>query len=424
MSPDVRNRKKRLEQTLASQSMDNFGFQSTYSNSHQNYYPQALALNQSFNAGDIGMQQFFTPAHESSVQHNLNHSQNFNIAPNRERNTTSGFYQDMRDSNFSTLQQTFRKNAKPFIPRAKQNKGTLNFETAKSPDTARLPNFQNTMQFSRKDFSKFSVKKLPVQPSGEKEKMTSGDQNYKRSLQENSLKNTFSLASSKDISSVTKFRRNNLWRNKSRQINISGVRTDMTRDLIEKLQSIGEIIELKMKWLERGDMQVKFKDEASARQAMEELDGIVIDGSRLQVTRAFQLQPTFRNRLKGVYQQTWLQQIKEDEDSDDPDQITSNSGQSFPQTIDDISEDNHEIIEKNINDIIDNEDDQNHEENFAQNHQPPHEQNLNFYGKEHYNQPEFNENWNQMNDVGFYRQEDMANRFPESMGYGQQDYNM
>jgi RNA recognition motif-containing protein len=93
-------------------------------------------------------------------------------------------------------------------------------------------------------------------------------------------------------------------------------------------------------------MQVKFKDEKSAREAMERLDGMEINGVKLQVTQVFQLIGSFKLKFGRNFNQTRLQQIKESEDSDDADPESSNDNESYPHTIEEDENDNHEQIEK------------------------------------------------------------------------------
>lgn len=132
----------------------------------------------------------------------------------------------------------------------------------------------------------------------------------------------------KGDSSVQKFRRKNLLRTKSRVIKISGVNKGMTGDLHSQLQKIGDVVELQMKWLSQGDMQVKFKDEKSAREAMMFLDGMEMNGSKLQVTQVFQIVHPFAGKLRRVFPQTKLGLIKESEDSDDQEKISLDEDKS------------------------------------------------------------------------------------------------
>lgn len=132
----------------------------------------------------------------------------------------------------------------------------------------------------------------------------------------------------KGDTSGQRFRRKGLLRNKSRVIKISGVNKGMTGDLHSELQKIGDVVELQMKWVSRGDMQVKFKDEKSAREAMDRLDGKEIKGSKLQVTQVFQIVVPFGGKNKRGFPQTKLGLIKESEDSDDPERISSEEDKS------------------------------------------------------------------------------------------------
>lgn len=69
-------------------------------------------------------------------------------------------------------------------------------------------------------------------------------------------------------------------------------------------------------------MQVKFKDEKSAKEAMTLLDGKEMNGSKLQVTQVFQLN-SFKSRSKFNFHKTKLGLIKESEDSDEPERVSS-----------------------------------------------------------------------------------------------------
>lgn len=140
------------------------------------------------------------------------------------------------------------------------------------------------------------------------------------------------------------FRRKNFIRNKSKVIKISGVTQDMTPIIHKELNNIGEVVELQMKWLNQGDMQVKFRDAKSAREAMELLDGMELNGSKLQVTQVFQLQ--FNKRLKASFPTTKLQLIKEDDDSEDADPPSNGENNSFPTNGNDSEKESHEQIEK------------------------------------------------------------------------------
>ena len=68
----------------------------------------------------------------------------------------------------------------------------------------------------------------------------------------------------------------------------------------------------------------------SARKAMDQLDGMEINGSKLQVTQIFHLLP-FKQKFKTKFHQTKLGLIKESEDSDDADPASSNENSEIYQ---------------------------------------------------------------------------------------------
>ena len=170
----------------------------------------------------------------------------------------------------------------------------------------------------------------------------------------------------KGDSPVQKFRRKNILRNKSKVIKISGVNKDITTELYNLLQNIGDIIELKTKWVNRGDMQVKFKDEKSAKKAMDKLDGMVINGCKLQVTQVFPIFASLNAKNKAGFHQTKLGLIKESEDSDEPDRGSSEDDKSSLQKIEETENESFEQIEKNITDIIDTNEDETEDEKDRQ----------------------------------------------------------
>jgi hypothetical protein len=304
-SPILDNSKKIAQQNLVSQSFDNFNLEQKFINDQrkQEYYQHPPMLNQSFNAGDAGMHQYFTPGHHNRMQNNPMQPQGFNMTQDQFRNTTNGFYPDVKQrTGFTSLQQSHKMGTRCFVPSNRQYKTNVPLQNAKSPCTARVPSLGNTAQWGLK------VNKIS--------------------------------------SSVKKFRRNNLMRNKSKEIKISGVTPEITPSIHQELLKIGDITELKMKWLNRGDMQVKFRDEKSAREAMERLDGMEINGTKLQVTQVFQLLGSFKLKFGRNFNQTRLQQIKESEDSDDADPESSNDNDSYPQIVEEDENDNIEQIEK------------------------------------------------------------------------------
>ena len=86
----------------------------------------------------------------------------------------------------------------------------------------------------------------------------------------------------------------------------------------------------------------------SARKAMDVLDGMEINGSKLQVTQIFHLLP-FKPKLKTKFHQTKLGLIKESEDSDEPDPASSNENSEIDQ-LPPIQEDNNNYS-KNLQEI-------------------------------------------------------------------------
>lgn len=311
-SPDIRHRAK-AQQNQVSQSFDNFNMEQRFYNEQkrQNYYNQNYMMNQSYNSGDFGGQQYYTQNQFQPMEHS---SQGFSMTPNQYPRSAGGYYPDMRASTgYSAMQQSYRQGTRQFFPSNSQNRVNMSFGNTQSPDNLCIKG-QN----------------IPLSRAPINSKLKTGAQN---------------------------FRSNNILRKKSKVIKISGVKPEMTPDLHHQLQKIGDIVELQMKWLARGDMQVKFKDEKSAREAMEVLDGMEMNGSKLQVTQVFHLLG-FKRNLKMPFRQTPLGLIKESEDSDSGDPNSSNEEQtSYPATIEESEKENQEQIEKNINDLIDNTED-------------------------------------------------------------------
>ena len=112
------------------------------------------------------------------------------------------------------------------------------------------------------------------------------------------------------------------------------------------LDEIGEILELKMKWLKRGDMQVKFKREESAKKAMEIFDGMEMDGTKLQVTQVFQLLPSFKPKFGKVFHKTELQMINETEDNSEGEKVSGSDNEQYSPLAKKLENENHERIEK------------------------------------------------------------------------------
>lgn len=210
-------------------------------------------------------------------------------------------------------------------------------------------------------------------------------------------------------SSVSKFRKHNLNKKRSKEIKISGVTSKgMSSVLHQKLNEIGEIIELKMKWLNRGDMQVKFKHEESAKKAMELFDGMEMEGTKLQVTQVFQLLPSFKPKFGKVFRQTCLQQIKEDEDSSEGEKASSSENdKNSPQALQKKLE-NHKLIERNINDLIDSE--VTEEKSDTKGKEKANQLNLQDMGLD--SQFSNNQNWEE--DFQYYNQEDMSNNYDQN----------
>jgi hypothetical protein len=163
------------------------------------------------------------------------------------------------------------------------------------------------------------------------------------------------------------------------------VSKDKTVELYNKLQSMGDVIEVKTKRVNKGDMQVKFKDEKSVQDAIVLLNGMetkdskelshtyilfyTLDyisnekeywlvGSRDYTRRTGDPSNTvIKPKNKMGFHQTKLGLIKESEDSDEPDRYSSDERSPLKQ-IEEADNENFEQIEKNISDIIDTNDDE------------------------------------------------------------------
>lgn len=211
----------------------------------------------------------------------------FNPPQNQHPQTANSFYPEMKQKSLiSSLRHSYNRGTRHFVPSNRNPAPNISLESSKSPDTLKLPD--------QGQYPQWNVKPRVTTP-------------------------------------VMSFRRKNFLRNKSKVIKISGVTHSMTPAIHTELNKVGEIIELQMKWLNQGDMQVKFRNEKSAKEAMDLLDGMEINGSKLQVTQVFQLE--FNRRLKPNFHKTKLQLIKESEDSDDADPPSSNENNALPETI-------------------------------------------------------------------------------------------
>mmetsp|Transcript_24422 Transcript_24422/g.24317 ORF Transcript_24422/g.24317 Transcript_24422/m.24317 type:complete len:242 (-) Transcript_24422:1634-2359(-) len=165
--------------------------------------------------------------------------------------------------------------------------------------------------------------------------------------------------------SLGKLRKPDFLKTPSSEIMISGIHTrELSSYLHHELEKIGEIVEIKMKWLKSGDMLVKFADPNSAKKAMAVFDGIYLWGAKLKVTQILKLKNVFKPKIGRFLNKTkLLPQIKENEESSDGEKVSSSENEKYsPTSIIDNEEDTLELIKKNITDLIDNEDPQDNEE--------------------------------------------------------------
>ena len=99
---------------------------------------------------------------------------------------------------------------------------------------------------------------------------------------------------------------------------------------------------------------------------MDKLDGMVINGCKLQVTQVFPIFASLNANNKAGFHQTKLGLIKESEDSDEPDRGSSEDDKSSLQKIEETENESFEQIEKNITDIIDTNEDETEDEKDRQ----------------------------------------------------------
>jgi hypothetical protein len=164
-------------------------------------------------------------------------------------------------------------------------------------------------------------------------------------------------------------------------------------------------------------MQVKFKDEKSAKEAMDQLDGMEIGGSKLQVTQIFLLR-SFNPKPKNLMRCSTLSKIQESKDSDDSDLNISNENDSFPPTIEE--DDHRDKIEKNITDLIDTNDDTENKDTDSKDYNISHPSGYYEMGiGDHYN-PHYDQ-WNNIDNMGYSVPQNSEN-YSENLMYDQNDY--
>lgn len=305
--------KNKVSKDLVSQSFDKFQAEQVNRLEYRGQqYPNQQNLNQSYNPDQMRMSQNIYGRQHYQTENSNSLQPNLNMTQDQQLYSDNGFYNDGR---------------------AGQGYNTSHPEYAHTQ--------QEQQHFQQVDSQNNNLRReyRPPQKTGDASQ---------------SARPTWNLSLSKINTSVLNFRRLSNLRSKSRVIKISGVRLDMTPNLHHHLQKIGDVIELQMKWIEKGDMQVKFKSEKSAKEAMEKLDGMEMNGSKLQVTQMFQLK-SFKPKLKMGFPCTKLTKIQETEDSDDGEVEFSDEDYSLAKSSEEKQ--TRDKIVKNISDVIDNHDD-------------------------------------------------------------------
>jgi len=156
---------------------------------------------------------------------------------------------------------------------------------------------------------------------------------------------------------------------------------------------------------------------------MDILDGLEINGCKLQVTQVSHLLP-FKPKWKSSFIQTKLGLIKEDEDSDDADP-TPNRKEKESQLIDENDKEKHEEIENRINDII-NIDDNEHIISNNTNEKPV-EESLPVFPvntTSHMHNQSFNNDWNPVTNREFYPPMKSINTYTDHFTVDQVNYRM
>ncbi len=353
---------------LVGQSLPNFnpGIDSREQKDARN---NVSVLNQSFTERDMRPAQYLIPSTHYSGQHStLNKSQNANMFEQRDRTLGSTAFHNKpkNNSGIKSLKDNHRKVRREFFPSNRKKRGGMNF-------------------------GKNSGK-------NQSSEINRGSEDQKRPQ--------WGLKVDKIKPSVGKLRKPDFLKNPSSDIMISGINSrELSSYLHQELQKIGEIIELRMKWLNSGDMQVKFAHPDSAKKAMDLFDGIYLWGTKLKVTQILQLNTAFKPKIGRFFNKSnLLPQIKENEESSDGEKVSSSENDKYsPNSIMENEIDTLELIKKNITDLIDNEDPQD-QVNSQEDSNNGSLNNANTMGME-YNQ-QTAENWE--DDQRYYEQEDFG----------------
>lgn len=304
-SLEYQKRVKYEQKNLVSKSLSNFNPEMKYQTNQNTFqsYP-SFQMNQSFTGGGYGESQYFTSSHQPNQHFGLNHSQNVKVNHSNFGNISTQLNPRRKKRQVvQSLEESHRRGIREFIPSHRQKEREMNVRGMRQVENQRKPEENNTQ---------WGLKIDKINPS------------------------------------LEKLGKHNFLKDRSSEIHINGVNSnEMSTKLHEELLKIGEISELKMKWLNNGDMQVKFKYPESARKAMELLDGRKIGDTTLKVTQVFQIIPSFKPKIGKIFRKTRLPKIQESGNSSDGEKVSSSENDiASPQQNIESDQENHELIEK------------------------------------------------------------------------------
>lgn len=355
-------------ENLVGQSLPSFNPESD-PRSQENAMSSTSVLNQSFSGRDMRPAQYLTPSSHYSGQHStLNQSQNANMFEPRDGDlgSTAFHTKPKNNSGIKSLKDNHRRGRREFFPSHRMKRGGMNFG-----------------------------KNSGKNQSSDANRSSEGQKRPQWGLKVDKIK-----------PSVGKLRKPDFLKTPSCDIMISGINSKrMSSYLHQELQKIGEIIELRMKWLNSGDMQVKFAHPESAKKAMDLFDGCYLSGTKLKVTQILQLNTAFKPKIGRFFNKSkLLPQIKENEESSDGEKVSSSENEKYsPNSIRENDVDTLELIKKNITDLIDNEDPPG-KLDFQEDSNNGSNSNMNSMGMEYNPQPA--KNWDE--DQRYYEQEDFG----------------
>ena len=204
-----------------SQSVDNFNL------SEDKLFDQRKLINQGENTTTTDFNMAVTTPHQLFIpEHEFENKNNESDRLNKLSKTTTGFYPGMKQIFDPPTHSLERNENEQYFSDSRENFASISFRKNNST------HFQKTMEHT---------------PNTQWMSKMNKDYNIPQAVAKFGHSNN----------SVQKFRKKNFLRIKSKAIKISGIKSEMYNELLNELRKLGVDVDHHIKWLNRGDLQVR-----------------------------------------------------------------------------------------------------------------------------------------------------------------------